>query len=148
MNQGIGEANRGIGDGTWLNTEACWPTDVMSIERNLPSSNRGYTPWFHTGLVQAEEQDYYIPGEVCDSIGYEWFAIHSDVPRSDAELLGMRLICQARGTNLLLDVPPNTHGRIAQHYIDALVRIQKNMENFNETGASSIQLPGSDGQHN
>ena len=45
---------------------------------------------------KGEAKDYYVPGEVCDPIGQEWFAINDDRPRSDAELLGMRLIFWVR----------------------------------------------------
>ncbi len=39
--------NNGFGDGSRLNYNSTWPTDLMSIERWLPSSNRGYQPWHH-----------------------------------------------------------------------------------------------------
>jgi alpha-L-fucosidase len=115
--------NQGFGDGSKLKTETAWPTDLVAIERWLPSSNRGYTPW-HT----IEGKEYYVPGEVCDPIGYEWFHVDGDGPRSDGELLGMRLICQARRVNLLLDVPPDKTGRIPQKTVASLVRLRKNVE--------------------
>jgi hypothetical protein len=40
----------------------------------------------------------------------------------------MRLICQARKVNLLLDVPPDRHGVIPQPTVDALMRLRKNVE--------------------
>jgi len=55
------------------------------------------------------------------------------VPRSDAELLGMYLICRSRGANLLLDVPPDKHGLIPQKYIDALQKLKKNIDKNNFT---------------
>jgi alpha-L-fucosidase len=114
--------NQGFGDGSEVKTSYAWPTDLMSIERWLPSSNRGYQPW-----QTVSGKAYYIPGEVCDPIGYEWFYVDADVPRSDAELLGMRLICQARRVNFLLDVPPDKTGRIPQRSVDALMRLRKNV---------------------
>jgi alpha-L-fucosidase len=65
---------------------------------------------------------------VCDPIGYEWFSVEGDDPRSDGELLGMRLICLARKVNLLLDVPPDRSGRIPAKHVDALMRLRKNVE--------------------
>jgi alpha-L-fucosidase len=114
----------------------------MAIERWLPSSAGGYRPWHkisHGGLltggaassikyVADEPSEYYIPGEVCDPIGREWFAAEDDVPRSDAELLGMRLISRERNTNFLLNVPPNKHGLIRKDYINSLMTLQRNLD--------------------
>ena len=72
-----------------------------------------------------------MPAEVCDPIGKEWFYKEADLPRSDAELLGMYLICRSRGANLLLDVPPDKHGLIPQKYIDALQRLKRNIDKNN-----------------
>ena len=115
--------NSGFGDGSQIKKDYSWPSDLMAIERWLPSSNRGYEPWH-----RVDEKDYYVPGEVCDPIGYEWFHVDGDEPRRDGELLGMRLICKERRVNFLLDVPPDKSGRIPQPRVDALMRIQKNME--------------------
>ena len=115
--------NSGFGNGTKLKKDYAWPSDIMAIERDLPTSARGYKPWF-----SVDGKDYYVPGEVCDPIGYEWFYVEGDKPRSDGELLGMRLICRERGVNLLLDVPPDRHGLIPQETIDSLIRLRKNVE--------------------
>ena len=136
--------NSGFGDGSKLNYDYAWPTDLMAIERWLPSSAKGYNPWHeigHRGLLTAgaaskiefkpdKTEAYYIPGEVCDPIGYEWFCLPGDKPRSDAELLGMRLIARERKANLLLDVPPDKHGVIPKMHVNALMRLRKNVERF------------------
>jgi len=96
---------------------------VITIERFVPNSATGHVKW-----REIEKKKYYMPAEVCDPIGKEWFYKETDVPRSDAELLGMFLICRSRGANLLLDVPPDTHGLIPQKYIDALQRLKKNID--------------------
>lgn len=115
--------NSGFGDGSSVKKDYAWPSDIMAIERWLPSSNRGYNPW-----QKVDGKDYFMPGEVCDPIGYEWFYVDDDPPRSDGELLGMRLICRARSANLLLDVPPDRHGLIPRRSVDALMRLQKNVD--------------------
>jgi alpha-L-fucosidase len=117
--------NIGVGDGSKIKQDYAWPTDLMGIERLLPDSRAGYSPW-HT----VDENDYYLPAEVCDPIGYEFFHVESDPTRSDAELLGMRLICQARGANVLLDVPPDRSGTIPAARVDALIRLARNLERF------------------
>lgn len=119
--------NNGIQNGRQVGFEA-WPTDVTTIERFLPPSNRGYNPWHRIGRTKDDDQRYYIPAEVCDPIGYEWFHRDDDPPRSDAELLGMRLICEARGVNLLLNVPPDRSGRIPDRFVDALDRLKTHHE--------------------
>ena len=120
--------NHGCTDGTSMNYEFAWPTDIMAIERFLPGSNHGYNPWFTIAQTNTDVRDYYIPGEVCDPIGYEWFYVDGDAPRTDLELLGMRLVCQERGANFLLDVPPDAHGQIPEASVGALMRLRANME--------------------
>lgn len=117
--------NNGIGDGSALSVEHTWPTDIVAIERFLPNSHRG-----HIKVREIEGKSYYIPGEVCDPIGKEWFYVEGDKPRSDAELLGMYLVTRERGANLLLDVGPDKRGVIPQHYVDALMRLKKNIDRF------------------
>ncbi len=104
--------NNGISNGTKLKYGYSWPTDLMAIERNLPYSDRGYKPWFTISKKYGTSKEYYIPGEVCDPIGYEWFWRKDDSLRPVGELLGMRLVSKARGVNLLLDVPPDKSGQI------------------------------------
>lgn len=122
--------NSGFGDGSQLKYNYAWPTDLMAIERWLPSSNKGYDPWFSISEKIGEPEQYYIPGEVCDPIGYEWFHVDDDPLRSDAELLGMRLICKARKTNLLLNVPPDRSGTIPPSSVESLLRLRENYEKF------------------
>jgi alpha-L-fucosidase len=120
--------NHGCTDGSALRCEYAWPTDLMAIERFLPHSNHGYKPWFSVAQTRSDVRDYYLPGEVCDPIGYDWFYVEGDTLRSDAELLGMRLVCRERHTNLLLDVPPDRHGCIPPETVSALMRLRRNLE--------------------
>lgn len=115
--------NHGISDGSRFDPAKAWPTDLISIERFLPNSHTGYVPW-----REIEGAWYYLPGEVCDPIGKEWFYVEGDRPRSDAELLGMYLVTRSRGANLLLDVGPNKDGLIPEHYIAPLMRLRKNLD--------------------
>jgi alpha-L-fucosidase len=63
-----------------------------------------------------EGKNYYMPGEVCDPIGKEWFWVEGDMPRSDESLLKQYQACRARGVNLLLDVPPQCLDLFAQSF--------------------------------
>lgn len=115
--------NNGFGDGSNYEYEKAWPSDLIAIERWLPNSQNG-----HVKNRNIEDVNYYIPAEVCDPIGKEWFFVEHDTPRSDTELLGMYLVSRSRGCNLLLDVPPNQAGVIPQIYVDALKRLRANIE--------------------
>ena len=114
--------NNGISDGSTYPVEKAWPADLIAIERFLPNSHTGHVKW-----RQIEGQDYYLPGEVCDPIGREWFYVEGDTPRSDAELLGMYLTAVSRGCNLLLDVGPDQHGLLPTDTIAALSRLRANL---------------------
>ena len=81
-----------------------------------------------TGMRKIDGADYYIPGEVCDPIGRDWFYTEHDQPRSDAEFLGMYLTSTSRGANLLLDVGPDKHGLIPPRFASALARLRSNID--------------------
>jgi len=115
--------NHGIGDGSEVLMDRAWPTDLMTIERFLPNSATGHRKW-----RRLDGGDYYLPGEVCDPIGQDWFYTAKDRSRSDAELLGMYLASTSRGANLLLAVGPDRHGRIPRRYGAALGRLRKNLD--------------------
>jgi alpha-L-fucosidase len=119
-------ANSGLVDAA-QNRRHIWPTDVITIERNLPNSNGGFDPWYSIE-VDGRVAEYYLAGEVCDTVGQEWFYVDGDAPRRRPELLGMRLICAERGVNLLLDVPPDRHGLISSEHVEALVQLRKDFE--------------------
>jgi len=112
--------NTGFGDGSDLKIDYAWPSDLVAIERDLPPES-GHEKW-----KVVRDQNYYVPGEVCDPIGKEWFFKENDPPRSDDELLRMYTHCRKTGVNLLLNVPPDTHGLIPDEYIQALTRLRKN----------------------
>lgn len=110
--------NSGISTQQNYNVDYAWPSDLIAIERRLPVA-AGYTKW-----REIEGKTYYIPGEVCDPIGKEWFWVEGDLPRPDEALLNQYKTCRQRGVNLLLDVPPDRHGRIPDASIQALNRLQ------------------------
>jgi len=115
--------NHGIGNGSELNIDKAWPTDIITIERFLPDSMA-----YHQKVRTIEGHEYYLPGEVCDPIGKDWFYTPDDQLRSDAELLGMYLVTRARGANLLLDVPPDKHGLLPIPTVDSLMRLRKQID--------------------
>ncbi len=112
--------NSGIDDGTHYNLDYSWPSDLIAIERNLPPAS-GHVRW-----REIEGKRYYIPAEMCDPIGKEWFYVEGDMPGPDDQLLTLLVECRKRGANLLLDVPPDKHGLIPNTCVEALSRLRKN----------------------
>ncbi len=112
--------NNGVDDSTKYDYHYAFPSDLLAIERGLPPES-GYQKW-----RTIEGKEYYIPGEVCDTIGKHWYYRPPDPPRSDQTLLGILEACRDRGVNLLLDVPPSKKGVIPLEYVNALMRLRKN----------------------
>ena len=113
--------NSGIDDGSHYNVEYAWPSDLIAIERNLPP------PEGHARWRSIEGRRYYLPGELCDPIGKEWFYVEGDRPRPDEELLHLLTECRQRGANALLDVPPDRHGLIPDASRETLLRLRSKM---------------------
>ena len=119
--------NSGFGDGSQYDVSYAWPSDLVAIERGVPTE-KGYSKW-----RTIEGKDYYLPGEVCDPIGKNWFFVPGDQPRPDEELAHILQVCQKREVNLLLDVPPDKHGVIPEEHIQALLRLRKHAESAKGT---------------
>jgi alpha-L-fucosidase len=109
--------NKGVPDSTEFDYLYFFPSDLLAIERGMPPET-GYQKW-----RTVEGNEYYMPGEVCDPIGKEWFYSPSDPPRSD--LVEQYLSCRQRGVNLLLNVPPAKNGLISGEYVHALMNLRK-----------------------
>ncbi|MBN2325781.1 MAG: alpha-L-fucosidase [Candidatus Omnitrophica bacterium] len=112
--------NSGIGSGEEYPVDYAWPSDLIAIERKLPPES-GHQKW-----RTIEGKEYYMPGEICDPIGKEWFYVENDLPRSDEDLLNIYEIAKNRGVNLLLDVPPDRHGVMPRESVEALKRLRRN----------------------
>lgn len=119
-------ANGSYGNVNQWNPRLTWPQDVIGYEP--PGQDDSMLPP-RTGHVRwrtIEGKDYYLPGEIYDLIGHGWFWKDDDKPRSDADLARIYRQARERGTNLLLDVPPDKHGLIPESYRGALQRLRKN----------------------
>jgi alpha-L-fucosidase len=113
--------NSGISDQAQYNVERNWPSDLIAIERRLPP------PAGHARWREIEGKRCYLPGEVCDTLGKEWFWTETDQPRPDEELATIYRECRRRGVNLLLDVGPDRRGLISPECREALDRLRKNV---------------------
>ncbi len=112
--------NSGISTQEKYDVEYAWPSDIIAIERSLPPG-AGHQKW-----RTIEGAEYYMPGEICNPIGKEWFWVKGDKLRSDDDLLAEYNASRERGVNLLLDVPPDTRGLIPEDTVQALMRLRKN----------------------
>ncbi len=113
--------NSGISDQAEYNIERNWPSDLIAIERRLPPPS-GHVKW-----RLLEGRRHYLPGEVCDTLGKQWFWTETDRPRPDEELINLYRECRRRGVNLLLDVGPDQRGLITGECRDTLDRLRKNV---------------------
>ncbi len=118
------QMNNGLPDAEQYDVEYAWPADLMSIERGAPPA-KGYPKW-----RTIEGKEYYLPGEVCDSIApihLDWFYIDGDGTRPVADLVQQFKACRDGGANYLLNIPPDTHGLIPDEYIETAQQLRKEM---------------------
>lgn len=113
--------NSGISDQAEYDFGRNWPSDLIAIERHVPPPS-GHKQW-----REYLGKRYYMPGEVCDPIGKDWFYVERDQPRPDNELLDLYSQSRERGANLLLDVGPDQHGLICDRYRSALLRLSRHV---------------------
>jgi len=114
--------NSGIGSGEDYNVAYAWPSDLIAIERRMPPE-AGHRRW-----REIEGKRYYIPGELCDPIGKNWFWVEGDNARPIDELANQVSAARSRGVNVLLNVPPDRHGRIPDGHVQALMALKKRIQ--------------------
>ena len=71
-------ANNCLEGGYSVKVDKTWPTDVLTLERILPESSE-----VKERIYEIEGKKYYIPAEVCDTVGKAWFWDEGDKPKSD-----------------------------------------------------------------
>jgi len=111
--------NNGFWDGGKYDVAHAWPSDIISIERSLPADAK-YERW-----RTIDGKTYYVPGEICDPIGKNWFYVDGEMPRPDEALAELWMTARKHEVNLLLDVGPDRHGQIPRPFRDALMRLRK-----------------------
>jgi alpha-L-fucosidase len=113
--------NSGIGSGEDYNVAYAWPSDLIAIERRMPPET-GHRKW-----RTIEGQRCYVPGELCDPVGKNWFWVDGDEARPLDDLAAQVGAARDRGVNVLLNVPPDRHGRIPDGHVRALVALRKRL---------------------
>jgi len=114
--------NSGIGSGEKYDVAYAWPSDLIAIERRMPPE-AGHGKW-----RTIEGKRYYVPGELCDPIGKNWFWVEGDHARPVEQLADQVGTARRRGVNVLLNVPPDRHGRIPDGHVKALMGLRKKIE--------------------
>jgi alpha-L-fucosidase len=114
--------NSGTADATDYNVTYAWPSDLVAMERGTPVASGGNCPKWRP----IEGKRYYMPLEVCDTVGKEWFWFPNDKPRSDEELVKQFNACRNQRVSFLLNVPPDIHGLLPKDSVAALMRLRKN----------------------
>ncbi|UCD30324.1 MAG: alpha-L-fucosidase [Planctomycetota bacterium] len=114
--------NNGTPSSEGYDIDYAWPSDLIAMEEGARSGA------IHEKWRTIEGKEYYLPGEVCDSIAairQDWFYLEDDEPRPTAELAEQFQACRKAGVNYLLNVPPVKHGLIPSSFIEWLNELRK-----------------------
>ncbi|HBO44301.1 MAG TPA: hypothetical protein DD670_10295 [Planctomycetaceae bacterium] len=100
--------------------EAIWPKDLNNGERVVPP------PAGHNPRIAFEGKTYYIPNEVCDSIGQRrWFWGEDDDVRPARQMFELHSQSVGRGSNFLLNAWPDKTGQIPPETVKRLLEIRQ-----------------------
>lgn len=108
-----------------------WPTDLLNGERTVP-------PAPHEPHKVYAGRNWYLPMEVCETIGANWFWQPDDPPRPVRALWQLYQRSVGRGANLLLNVPPDRTGRIPQEHVEALLALKRLIDDPPATDAEPV----------
>lgn len=120
--------NHSCQNGSTFDPTFAWPSDIMTLERTIPNAYSGHGDRSYYDWKEILGETYFIPGEMYDTIGRQWFFHDDDPVRSDADLLGMYLTSTGRGVNFLLNCPPDRRGLMPEPWIGGLQRLRKNLD--------------------
>ncbi len=100
-----------------------WPKDLNNGERVVP------VPAGHNPRILLQGTRYYIPNEVCDSLGQKrWFWGEPDDVRPARQMVELYRQSVGRGANLLLNAGPDRSGRIPPEVVRRLMEIAELIE--------------------
>ena len=136
--------NAAFKDGAEI-AESAWPSDLTNGEQTLPP------PAGHEPVKNIDGEQYYIPMEVCDTVTANWFWHPADKPRSIRHLSYLYSESIRRGANFLLNVSPDTTGRIPADQVRALMDLKKLIDkprSFRPTIVTDAKLRASNVFHN
>jgi alpha-L-fucosidase len=123
MNQAYYQSRRNLGR---ISEPASWPTDVINGEDTLPP------PEGHDPHITFEGRNYYMPMEAWMPIGppykpmppmHSWFWRPGFETQSPKVIASMYHNCMTRNSNLLLNLSPDTTGRLPDQTVDAMKEV-------------------------
>ena len=115
-------------DARWVGNE-----DGVTVETNWHTISRTQDdPRYSEGELQTgvRRGDYWTPAEADARLRDGWFYHADEQPKTPDDLLDMYLQSVGRSVNLLLDVPPDTTGRIPQSDVDVLLQFRSKRDAF------------------
>jgi alpha-L-fucosidase len=99
-------------------SQPIWPKDLNNGERQPPPAS-GHNPRVAFNGVR-----YYLPDEVCDSLGQRrWFWGKDDDVRPARQIVELYRLSVGRGANLLLNAGPDQSGRLPDEVVKRLMEV-------------------------
>jgi alpha-L-fucosidase len=125
MNQAFYESRRNLGR---ILEPGSWPTDVINGEDTLPP------PEGHDPYIRFQGQTYYMPMEAWIPTGppykpmppmHSWFWREGFKTQAPETIAGVYRDCKQRNANLLLNLSPDTSGRLPDEAVRTLEQVAK-----------------------
>jgi alpha-L-fucosidase len=125
MNQGFYQSRRNQGKICELPS---WPSDVINSEDNLPPAE-GHNP-----IIKVEDKTYYLPMEAWIPTGppykpmppmHSWFWREGFQTQSPQLIADAYHACKKGKANLLLNLSPDTSGRLTDEAVQAMQQVTK-----------------------
>ncbi|MGD9634805.1 MAG: alpha-L-fucosidase [Pirellulales bacterium] len=115
-------------DARWVGNEDGFtvPTNWHTISRTQDQTRYSGTQ-LQTGV---RDGTYWTPSEADARLRSGWFYHPNEEPKSADDLMTMYRQTVGRSINLLLDVPPDTSGKIVQEDVDALMEFKFERDDF------------------
>jgi alpha-L-fucosidase len=120
MNQAYYQSRRNLGR---ICEAKSWPTDVINGEDTMPPSEG------HDSRVDFQGKTYYMPMEAWIPTGppykpmppmNSWFWRPGFITQSASKIAGVYADCRKRRSNLLLNLSPDTSGRLPEEMVQTL----------------------------
>jgi alpha-L-fucosidase len=130
MNQAFYQSRRNQGR---FSEAASWPTDVINAEDTLPPVE-GHNPH-----IKFENQTYYLPMEAWVPSGppykpmppmHSWFWREGFTTQRPEVIVGMYRDCMQRNANLLLNLSPDTMGRLPEEAVRTMRQVGSEIRNL------------------
>lgn len=114
--------NNGTPSSEGYDFDYAWPSDLIAMEEGAREGTS------HRKWRTIEGREFYLPGEVCDSIApitRDWFYLDGDKPKAVEAIVGQFQACRAAGVNYLLNVPPDRRGRLPDAFVKCLMDVRR-----------------------